>query len=622
MEVLPKKADDAFKLRDRITVSEWAERHRVVSEGPRKGRWSNRHTPYLVEPMDTWGLPWIQKVILCFSPQSGKTQVAFNCLMYAIDRDPGSSMYVMPDEKVAKRISRRRIIPGFKNTPRIAALLSSRHSEVSTHRVKFTNGMDLILAWATSASELASESVRYLFFDETDKYVKFTGKEADPISLGELRTLAYPYTRKILYLSTPRTEDDTMSNLMNYEADEIRKYEAQCPFCGYFQIMEFTDQERFHWPRSIKDPRIIQRKRLCRYSCINCGMDWDDHHRDKAVRAGRWMSDRVIKRPQAVAFHLPAWYSPFVSLSDVAAAFIRGLDDISKHMVFISQFKAEPWKQVVESKDDSEILAHKTDNPPGVVPNSALVLTCGIDVQKVGFWHVVRAWEEDLTSHLIQYGFLPSFEAVEQVLSTAFQYSDGNGSAPIWRAAIDTGGGFGSESTEWTRTEEIYQWLRSQQPGQVFGIKGASRPQFNRIRPTLLEKMARGKRPIPGGLIIYLLNTVQLKETIHWRLTRKEGETQRFYLHSETGIDYSRQITAEVKYRTKAGKFVWKQIRSDNHLLDAEVYAAAAADPEWLPNAQSIIQRFGGNRLVFNNPSALPLEKQTGRRVRSKGLSS
>jgi len=81
---------------------------------------------------------------------------------------------------------------------------------------------------------------------------------------------------------------------------------------------------------------------------------------------------------------------------------------------------------------------------------------------------------------------------------------------------------------------------------------------------------------------------------MHSRLQRKEADpetgrkeqTQRFYLHSETGPDYARQFLAEEKRRDKKTKKIrWKKIGGrENHLLDCEVYAAACADSSWTPS--------------------------------------
>ncbi len=581
-----------FKAKEKVTVSQWAERHRRVSKGPAQGQWTNDLTPYLVEPMDAWNHPWVQKIFLCFAPQTGKTQVAINCMQYVADQDPGPAMYVMPDEKAVKRISRRQILPALKSTPRIAELLSQKADDVSTLSINFTNGMDIMMAWATSPAVMASESVRYLFFDEPGKYPEFAGKEADPISLGEVRTNAYPFTKKILYFSTPAEDGDAFSRLMAEDVELMHHYEVPCPICDTFQKMEFPS---IHWPKgSQADPKTVVSRKSARYTCTKCGMDWDDIDRNRAVKMGRWVPEKEINRPVAVGYHLPSWYSPFISLSDVAAAFLKGLQDPAKMMAFDTQHKAVPYKPVIATTDETKLLEHKTDLPPGLVPKEAVALTCGIDMQKSNFYFVVRAWDKDLTSWLIQYGTLSSWDDVEKlVFDTRYPVQDSTETKGIFRAALDTGGGVNADD-DWTRTEEAYEWLRDNSRGVVFGIKGASKSQFQKVQVKIMDKMPRSNKPIPGGLELRLLDTHQLKDLLHYRLTRKEAnpdterpaDHQRFYLHSETDLKYAKQFLAEEKRRDKkTKKITWKQIGGrDNHLFDCEVYAAACADSSWTPS--------------------------------------
>jgi phage terminase large subunit GpA-like protein len=222
-----------------------------------------------------------------------------------------------------------------------------------------------------------------------------------------------------------------------------------------------------------------------------------------------------------------------------------------------------------------------------------VALTAGIDVQMHGFWFVVRAWTRDLSSHLVQYGYLSSWENVEELIFNTrypIQGKSTDHAMGIWRAAIDTGSGKG-EDGEWSRTEEIYQWIRKNGRGVVFGIKGSSGSQVKRVMPTVIDRMARGNRPIPGGLVLYFLDTDQFKELFHWRLSRQEGESQYLSLHSETGLDYALQVLAEEKQMDRAGKIRWESIRRDNHLLDCEVYAAACADAEWAPSLTFLASR-------------------------------
>ena len=588
-----------------IKVSEWAGEHRAVVNGPAVTRWQNDLTPYAVEPMDTFNLPWVRKIFLEWAPQTGKTSVALNCLAYCIDVDPGPAMYIMPDEKVAKRISRRQLIPMFKKTPKLAQLLGERAEDVTTLAVNFQNGMDLMMAWASSAAALASESIRYLFFDEPGKYPEWSGREADPFSLAEQRQNRYENTSKQMFFSTPNVAEDPFDVLLATEPDETRYYFARCPFCKTFQTMKFKD---IHW-QGCKDHRVVMRKKLARYSCVHCKMDWDDHTRNRAVKDGHWAAENPIERPRAIAFRgLKSCYSPFVSLSTMAAFFLKAQEDPNKMQAFVTQHDCKAWTNKVQTQSDSELLKHKTKTPPHIVPAWAVALTAGIDVQKVGFWFVVRAWSEALTSHLVAYGFLATFDDVEAIVyQTRYQIADSKEQTmSIWRAAMDTGGGAG-ESEVITRTEEIYQFLIQMQikygPGRLQGIKGASRRQFSRVSqakevdklPTIPGTNRRWK----GILTLRILDTFDLKGLLHWRLGRQDERTdkdgnilpadsQRFYLHSETGMDYVRQITSEELRKDRRGQHYWKKKRADNHLLDCEVYAAAAADLSWQPSLTTI----------------------------------
>jgi len=193
----------------------------------------------------------------------------------------------------------------------------------------------------------------------------------------------------------------------------------------------------------------------------------------------------------------------------------------------------------VENKSETNVLKHKIDLPAGVVPEGAVALTCGIDVQKSGFWFVVRSWNRDLSSHLVQYGYLSSWEDVERLV------------------------------------------FKTRYP-----IQGKSEDQT-----MVIDKMARGNRPIPGGLTLFFLDVNQFKDLFHWRLEREEGETQYMTLNSDTGVDYARQILAEEKQKDRSGKSNWVAVQRDNHLLDCENYAAACADPEWAPSLTFIASR-------------------------------
>jgi len=598
-----------FRPREKLTVSQWAERYRIVTEGTARGRWTNTRTPYLTEPMNSWNDPNIQEIFLCFAPQTGKTSFVFNCLGYAIDQDPGPCMYVMPDEKVARRISRRRIIPFFRTTPRVADLLSDRADDTTTFSVKFKNGMDFMMAFAGSPAELASEAVRYLVLDETDKFPQYAGREADPLSLAKVRTNTFTHTKKILVISTPGEEPSTIYSAMKSEADDVRVLYVECPVCRHSQRMLF---EQITWPESITDPRTIKHRHLAHYVCASCGMKWNDHLRDVAVRNSRWVSGVLSPenewhprepeyRPVTVAFILPSWYSPFVSLSDVVAEYLWGEEGLRKKISFVTQHRAEEYREVIKTKKESTLLAeHKTSLPSQIVPAGAIALVAAFDSHIWGYRFTVYAATDDslgFTLHKIHHGHLGNLADVENLVYHArYTVESSTETMGIWRAAIDTGGnkpGVGSDDNEKTMTSEIYEFLRRQpHDGRISGIKGMSHITDNGkgIRLTTIDAFPHSNKPIPGGLELRLIDTSRFKAWLHWRFTRGAGETQRILFDADTDNDFVRELLAE-EQRKKQGRMQWVKVRSNNHYLDCTVYCLALIDGEWQPSLKLMARR-------------------------------
>jgi phage terminase large subunit GpA-like protein len=568
--------------------------------------------------MDALDDPTVREVYVQAAPQTIKTQGAINYLLRRTDQQPTTAMYCMPDEKKTKRIMRKRLLPTIRQSPRTAELLSNRADETTTLDVQFINGMNLFVAWASSPSAMSSDAVEVVILDEMNKYPPPTGAEPESLSLAEQRTNSFPYTYKIYGCSSPTDEHGAITKAIRERADEIRHYEAKCPICGEYQRMLW---ENISWGNT-RDPKEVLRNHLAVYHCSHCGMAWNDAVRDVAVRAGRWHAENPVERPTAVGFVLPSWY--IQPLAKPVASFLRGLEDREALRTWVTQHCAEPFLETTSKKTDVIILNRKSIYPPLVVPPDAIAITAGVDMQKTGFWFVVRAWAEDLTSWLIQYGQLMSFQDVETLLyDTSYRIHNSDRTMGIWRMGLDTGGGE-SPDGDWSRTEEAYEWLRNRPPGRVFGTKGASHKYamgVKKIKVSRIDTLPSSNKVIPGGLELRLLHVDAYKELIHWRLERKEAdaakglpaESQRFYIHTETGKDYVRQLLSEERHRDRRNVVSWKKVFWQNHLLDCEVIAAACADNEWLPSLKMLAAHLRQN----SDPQAMA---RTKRRVISKGM--
>ena len=621
-----------FRKHKRIPVSRWAERYRFVSMSVLPGRWKNEVTPYLAGIMDASWFPTVQEVVICKAPQVGGTEGVLNCLAYAIDIDPGAALCIYPDELTAKENSQDRIQPMIKGSPRLRGYMTGVDDDSSSLRINLQH-MVIYMAWARSATRLANKPIRYLLFDEVDKYVDTAGKrETDPISLGKARTTTYRYSRKIWLLSTPTTETGNITKALG-AVQALFDFWVRCPACGADQKMEFR---QIKWPRAAEpgpdgrihseDASVIESGRLAWYECPHCLAPWNDYDRDAAVRAGGWrarsdgrpMKDALRElRPVKIGFHIPSWLSTFVSLSEVAAAFLRGQGDINAFKDFHNKHLAEPWKLTVLAGDEAQILAARCPLPAQTVPEEALVVTAGVDVQKNGFWFVVKAWAATGTSWTIHYGFLATWTDVEKLIfETSYPVAETGRSLRIFRACVDTGGG--EKFEDMTMTDETYLWIlkhRGRGGVALWGTKGASSamPGMLKLGAEILMT-SRGKK-LPAGLRVLSVDTTKAKDQFHYRLQLAAGpETRELpgaaFLHAGVGADYTAQILAEEKRRDEKGHEEWVNVHNrPNHLLDAEVLAAACVEMEF-PG--------GGLRLIAD---AMKAQGQ-GRRVISAGINA
>jgi phage terminase large subunit GpA-like protein len=98
---------DGLRPEDPLTVSEWSDRYRRLSSkaSAEPGPWRTSRTPYLREPMDCLSSDNpVQRVVLMFAAQTGKTEAGSNWLGYVIDHAPGPMLCVQPTVEMAKRL--------------------------------------------------------------------------------------------------------------------------------------------------------------------------------------------------------------------------------------------------------------------------------------------------------------------------------------------------------------------------------------------------------------------------------------------------------------------------------------------------------------------------------------
>ena len=250
-----------LKPPERLKVSEWADKYRILSEldSASPGHWRTSKTPYLKSVMDAFNDLSVKDITFCAGTQLGKTAAEQNMIGYAIQQDPGPMMIIYPTEKLAKFTSEKRLQPMFE----LSAPLAERFDKLNSKDLELNFGnMYIALVGANSPSDLSSRPVRYIFFDEIDKFPAWSGTEASPIELAEERTKTF-YNHKKVKVSTPTLKTGYIwQGWLN--ADIQYKYYVPCPECGEMQVLEFKNIKFPH------DADASEAKAQAYYECPHC----------------------------------------------------------------------------------------------------------------------------------------------------------------------------------------------------------------------------------------------------------------------------------------------------------------------------------------------------------------
>lgn len=553
---------EAFKPPERYSVSEWADNFRVLtSVSAEPGRWRTNRTPYLKEPMDRFTDPLIEKIVLCFGAQLGKTETELNMIGYALDQTSSPTMMVYPTDTIAKFASDKRVQPMIKSIKSISDKFDENSKLLE---LDFNNGNYMVLVGANSPSSLSSRSIKYLFFDEIDKYPAFAGKEADPIKLATERTKTF-VDKKIVMVSTPTVESGNIWQAF-MSANERRQYYVPCPHCGVPQTLKF---KQIKWSEEYNDNADMIRD-TAYYECEHCGEHIYDKHKMEMLRSGEWRAvNESQSKVRSVSYHLSSIYSPWVTFGDVAYEFKNSKGTPATLMNFINSWLAEPWKSS-KTKSTQNLEFTQSNYPCSVVPDKAVLLIASVDVQLDHFWWEVRAYAPGVKSYLIDYGQASTWEDLEEIIINREYPSEYGEARQVMKAGIDSG----------FRTDEVYQFC-SRFPEVCIPLKGSS----NHTTMTAPYTMTSLEKGVVGGLKLYVLNTDYWKDFIFARMIRPANEDGTIHLYKKCPQEYSDHLRSEEKQeirnvKTGAVTVQWKPLTSHpvNHLLDTCTYNAAVAD--------------------------------------------
>ena len=575
---------------EQLTVSEWAEEYRILDakSAAMPGPWSNDVTPYLVGVMDEFNNYETEKIVFVKPTQIGGTEALQNMIGYIVAQDPAPTMIVYPTDTLAKSVSENRLQPMLKATPEIA----KKFDENSPLLELQFDGMYLTLAGSNSPSGLASKPIRFLMMDEVDKYPGASSKEADPIKLATERTKTF-HNRKIYITSTPTLK--TGHIWKEKEGADIEKhYFVPCPHCGEyiefkFQNIKFPDSE---------DMSYADRAEFATYVCQECGCVITDNDKHNMLRLGEWRTVRHnTKYVRSVAFWINTLYSPFVRWSDIAKEFLTTKDDPEDFQNFVNSWLAEPWEDTKLKTSAELVMERQTEVPALIVPSWAKMITGGVDVQETSLYWSIRAWGDFLTSQNIAHGQALSFEEVDRIMNLEYMNEYGEPFV-VNLCLIDSG----------DQTDTVYDFC-VYHSDYALPVKGASHAQLSHYK---LSKINR-EGSSANGMTLVLVDGDKYKDMIAGRMRKPNGRGS-WMVYNGCDTEYATQVTNEHKVNVKSGgqvRQVWKPKYShaDNHYLDTEVYAMAAADIMGVRTLHLVNEEQQGRPTVPKDPDDTPEEQ-------------
>lgn len=546
-----------------ITVSQWADEHRVLSgkQAGERGPWRTRRTPFLAEIMDSLSLTSrVQQVVIMKSSQVGCTEATVNFLGYVIEHAPAPVMVLMPTLDSRDAWKAQKLNPLMTDTPAIRNLLGGQRSRDAANRqdmIDFPGGV-LFLSGGNSPNSYAQRSVRYIILDDLDRFPPEVGSEGDPVKLAEGRTKAFARSKRVL-ISTPTVSGESLIE-REFEKSDQRRYHVPCPHCGQYQALDWGGPDIDHGIKWQVVNGVVQ---AAWYVCRHCQGNIAEHHKPAMLSAGRW----IAQHPQRAVrgYHLSALLAPIglgPSWLDLASEWQDAIKSPGTLRTFINTNLGEAWQELGDQVEPTGLIARREDYSE---LQKQPVRTAGVDVQKDRIEATIVDWGENEESWAMDHIIIPGDTAHPSVWQSLAE------ELAHWcpdAAAIDSG----------YNTSMVYDFVAKHR--WAFAVKGRPGPGV----PIVEDERARRqrlRRQRKKGVIVYLVGDDQAKALIYSRLKIMSPGPGYIHFPAEPAFDdeYFAQLTAEklvTKIRGTRPYAEWVQTRPRNEALDCFKYALAA----------------------------------------------
>jgi phage terminase large subunit GpA-like protein len=609
--------------RENIPTLSYSQQHRVIRKPDgTKAQWSLDLTPYLAPIMDAHDDPEVLEIIVPKPGRCGGTVVAENHALKMMEFGPtGDIMWYLAGPEEVRSYADRVLAPIFEDHEGVQRRIGGGKSDNNKTRKRL--GGQTFELMVMSKKTTTNRQARYIVFDEPDSYHK--DFRSGFLEQGRQRQRMLGNDRKIYACAHPDVGwSGGIAAAWSGSSQGI--FVMQCPECqGHaspYPTKYWPEVARFklHYVKSPENTplstRLAVAERTAGIMCPHCGSVLDEIQRAAMVEEGAYMhrgqeidlKAGIIGTPdpnRTWGFWIHVLMSKQVGLGELA----RELEGALEHKERtgktdkLRQVLVRTFGEAFEGAGDVEGLDARRlkkrteelakDAEPvgyrmGTVPDGVLFLTAAVDVGGNKFDLLVRGWDAERRSWLIDRRTIrqrrdgavmrdlaPSkvqedWSVLEAEIDRIYPLQRDPGKAlPVAVMTIDASDGNVTwKAYEFARRMDRKRWKAWR---KVRCIKGSTNTKADPLPPkaTDISKDSEGKAVEPV-VTLHVLGVHKLKEDTLQDLGIEDGSPGQCYFASDTPDRAFQELFNEPLIE---GTFVRN---GPNETLDLYAYTEAA----------------------------------------------
>ena len=625
IKLFQKIARSALKPIPKMSVSEWADKYRVLSKeaSAEAGRWKTDRAPYQREIMNSFTDYNVWKIVVKSASQIGKSDIMNNVIGRFAHIDPAPILMIQPTIDMAQDYSKSRIAPMIRDTKVLKNLFSDVKTRESSNTIlsKIFPGGRLIMGGANSPAGLASRPIRILLADEVDRFPDSAGTEGDPVDLAAKRMTTF-WNRKEGLFSTPTNQGESRIE-DEYLTGTQEEWQHKCPNCGEYHLIThrniYTQHETTVDTKGKKHV-IVKSVAWC---CPDCGFSFTEEAMKQAQQKYVMQNAPALEKGVR-SFFVNAFASPWISWNAIMQEWLEAKGDPEREKVVVNTRFGEAYERRGNFENE-DIFLKRREKYDAELPEGVLILTAAVDVQDNRLEYEICGWGEYEECWGIKKGIILGvpdtadvWRQLDEQLDRKYLFKNGTGLV-VARTFIDTGGHY---------TKEVYAYSLHHLPKQRYAIKGMNTMGLPIIHKYTKVKAVRGYT-VPLVLIgtdsgkQYVMDRLSIEvpgpKYFHFPLDGISGNTvdEILWNRGYDDIYFKGLISEKREPRKKNGQIVWRweNIAKDkrNEPLDLRVYNLAclkSINPDFNALKQLINSKNDSKNSAVNTKTAVNKPKR------------